>query len=49
MVILFRGVSVVKVSGGLVSLIFLIGLSPLIPQVNFLDLIKYLINRGIPG
>ena len=49
MVTLFHGVSVIKVGGGLVSLILFIGFSPLIPQINFLDLIGYLVDRGIPG
>ena len=49
MVILFRGVGVVKVGGGPIGLILLVGFFPLIPQINFLDLIGYLVNRGIPG
>ena len=49
MVILFRGVGVVKVSNGLVNLILLIGISPFIPQINFLNPIGYLIDHGIPG
>ena len=49
MVIPFRGVGVVEVGGGPVSLILLIGFSPLIPQINFLDPIGHLVDRGIPG
>ena len=48
-VTLFRSVSMVEVGGGPVSLIFLVGFSPLVPQINFLNLIGYLVNRGIPG
>ena len=49
MVIPFYGVSVVEVGGGLVSLILLAGFSPLIPQINFLNPIGYLVDRDIPG
>ena len=49
MVTPFRGVGVVEVGGGLVNLIFFVGFSPLIPQINFLNLIGYLVDRGIPG
>ena len=49
MVTPFHGVGVVKVGGGLVGLILLAGFSPLIPQINFLNLIKHLVDRGIPG
>ena len=44
----FRSVNVVEVGGGLINLIFLIGFSPLIPQINFLNLIGYLVDRDIP-
>ena len=49
MAMLFRGVSVVEVGGGLISLILLVGFSPLVPQINFLDPIGYLVDCGIPG
>ena len=45
----FRGVGVIQVGGGLVGLILFIGFSPLIPQTDFLDLIRHLVDRGIPG
>ena len=47
MVTLFRGVGVIEVGNGLINLILFIGFSLLIPQINFLDPIGYLINRGI--
>ena len=49
MVILFHGVGMVEVGNGLVSLIFFTGFSPLVPQINFFNLIGYLVDRGIPG
>ena len=49
MVTLFRGVGVVEVGGGLVGLILFVGFFPLIPQINFLDLIRHLVDRNIPG
>ena len=49
MVILFHGVGVVEVGGGLVSLILLAGFSPFVPQIDFLDPIGHLVDRGIPG
>ena len=49
MVILFRGVGVVKVGNGLIGLILLIGIFPFIPQIDFLNLIGHLVDRGIPG
>ena len=49
MVMLFRGVNVIKVGGGVVSLILLVGFFSLIPQINFLDPIGYLVDRGILG
>ena len=48
MVTPFRGVGVVEVGNGLVGLILLIGFFPLISQINFLNLIGYLMDRGIP-
>ena len=44
---LFRGVGVVEVGGGPVSLILLVGFSPLVPQINFLDPIKHLVDRNV--
>ena len=49
MVTPFRGISVVEVGNGPINLILLIGISPLIPQINFLNPIGHLVNRGIPG
>ena len=49
MVTPFRGVSVIEVGSGPVGLILLVGFSPLVPQINFLDPIGYLVDRGIPG
>ena len=49
MAIPFYGVGVIKVGGGLVNLILLVDFSPLIPQINFLDPIGHLVNRGIRG
>ena len=49
MAILFRGIGVVKVGNGLVGLILFIGISPFISQINFLNPIGYLVDRGIPG
>ena len=49
MVTLFRGVGVVEVGNGLVSLILLVDIFPFVPQINFLDLIGYLVDCGIPG
>ena len=49
MVTPFRGVGVVEVGNGLVGLILLVGIFPLVPQINFLNLIGYLVDRGIPG
>ena len=49
MVTLFHGVGVIEVGGGLISLILLAGFSPLIPQINFLNPIEYLVNRNILG
>ena len=48
MVILFRGVGVVEVGGGSISLILFIGFFPFIPQINFLDPVGYLVNRSVP-
>ena len=49
MVMPFRGVGVVKVGGGPVGLILLVGFSPFISQIDFLDPVGYLVNRGILG
>ena len=49
MVTPFRGVGVVEVGNGPVGLIFLIGISSLVPQIDFLNPIGYLVDRGIPG
>ena len=49
MVTPFRGVSVVEVGGGPINLILLINFSSFIPQINFLNPIGYLVDRGIPG
>ena len=49
MVMLFRGVGVVEVGNGPVGLILFVGFFPLVPQINFLDLIGYLVDRGILG
>ena len=48
MVMSFRGVGVVEVGGGPVSLILFIGFFLFIPYIDFLDLIGYLVNRGVP-
>ena len=45
----FRGVSVVEVGNSLIGFIFLVGFSPLIPQINFLNPVGYLMDRGISG
>ena len=49
MVTPFRGIGVVEVGGGLVGLILFVGFSPLVPQIDFLDPIGHLVDRGIPG
>ena len=49
MVTLFRGVGVVEVGGGLVGLILLVGFSPLVPQINSLDPVGHLVDRGVLG
>ena len=49
MVTPFRGISVVKVGNGLINFILLVGIFPFIPQINFLNPIGYLVDRGIPG
>ena len=48
-VTLFRGIGVVEVGNGLIGLIFLVGFSSFIPQINFLNPIKHLVNRSVPG
>ena len=49
MVTPFRGVGVIKVGGGLVGLILFVDFFPLVPQINFLDPIGHLVDRGILG
>ena len=49
MVTPFHGVSVVEVGSGPVSLILLAGFSPLVPQIDFLNPIGYLVDRSVPG
>ena len=49
MVMLFRGVSVVEVGGGLIGFIFLVGFFPFVPQIDFLNPIGYLVDRGVLG
>ena len=49
MVTPFRGVGVVEVGGGPVGFIFFVGFFPFIPQIDFLDPVGYLVDRGIPG
>ena len=49
MVTPFRGVGVIEVGNSLVGFILLIGFFPLIPQINFLDPIGYLVDRGVLG
>ena len=49
MVTPFRGVAVVEVGNGPVSLILLVGISPLVPQTNFFNPVGHLVDRGIPG
>ena len=49
MVTPFRGVSVVEVGNGLVGFILLVGFFPFIPQINFLNPVGYLVDRGVPG
>ena len=46
---LFRGIGVIEVGNGPVSFILFIGIFPLIPQINFLNPIGYLMDHGIPG
>ena len=48
-VTLFRGVVVVEVGNGPVGFIFLIGIFPFVSQINFFNLIGYLMDCGIPG
>ena len=31
------------------NVIFLAGFFPLVPQIDFLDLVGYLVDRGVPG
>ena len=49
MITLFRGVGVVKVSNSLIGFILFVDFSPLVPQINFLNLIGYLVDRGVVG
>ena len=39
----------VKVGGGLINLILLVDFSLRIPQINFLNPVGHLVNRGILG
>ena len=49
MVTLFRCVGVIEVGNGPIGLILLVDISPLVPQINFLNPVGYSVDRGIPG
>ena len=49
MVTPFRGVGVVEVGNGLIGFILFVGFFPLVSQIDFLDPVGYLVDRGIPG